>query len=105
MAPARTQVRSRTRRRSGRRGLEQREPSTLPYTGRNGGVLAAGIAVILIGYLCLSRPPVDGFLSLTLAPILLVLGYCVLIPIALLMGESPPKDPPFTETAENSTGG
>ena len=106
MAPGRTQARSRARRRSGRRGSEhrQQEPSHLPYTRRNGVVFAAGIAVILIGYLCLSRPPVDGFLSLTLAPILLVLGYCVLIPIALLMGESPSKEP-STETTENGAGG
>ena len=31
------------------------------------------------------QPPVDGFLSLTLAPILLVIGYVFLIPMALLM--------------------
>lgn len=47
------------------------------------------MAAILIGYVCLSQPPVDGFLSLTLAPILLVLGYCVLIPIALLLDPEP----------------
>ena len=34
---------------------------------------------------CMSQPPVDGFLSLTLAPILLVIGYVFLIPMALLM--------------------
>ena len=32
-----------------------------------------------------SEPPVDGFLSLTLAPILLTIGYVILIPMALLM--------------------
>jgi uncharacterized membrane protein HdeD (DUF308 family) len=48
-------------------------------------VFVAGIALILIGYICLAQPPVDGFLSLTLAPILLVIGYVILIPAALLM--------------------
>lgn len=43
-----------------------------------------GLATIALGYVFLSLPPVDGFMSLTLAPLLLVLGYCVLIPIALL---------------------
>ena len=41
--------------------------------------------LILFGYLCLSQPPVDGFLSLTLALILLGTGYFILIPIALLL--------------------
>jgi hypothetical protein len=65
---------------------------------RNAQVFAAGIAVILIGYPCLAQPPVDGFLSLTLAPILLVLGYCVIIPIALLLGDKE------AETEENVGG-
>ena len=30
-------------------------------------------------------PPVDGFLSLTAAPILLVAGYCVILPAAILV--------------------
>ena len=32
----------------------------------------------------LSFEPVDGFLSLTAAPVLLVAGYCVLVPFAIL---------------------
>ena len=86
---------ARTRRdRSGRRG-KGRPPSEsrrLPYNRRNVYMFLAGIGTILIGYLFLAQPPVDGFLSLTLAPILLVLGYCVLIPIALLLGEPTSKE-------------
>ncbi|MDP6777226.1 MAG: hypothetical protein QGI83_10725 [Candidatus Latescibacteria bacterium] len=88
MARPRSKPRSRDRARGARRaqtGTPQ-VPRKLPYTRRNWIVFAAGIGTILIGYVCLSRPPVDGFMSLTLAPILLVLGYCVLIPIALLLG-------------------
>ena len=58
---------------------------SLPYGGRNVRLFALGLVFIGIGYFCLSRPPVGGFLSLTLAPILLVVGYCVLIPMGLLM--------------------
>ena len=57
----------------------------LPYDRRNLIVFLAGLAVIAVGYLCMAQPPVDGFLSLTLAPILLVIGYCGLIPAALLL--------------------
>ena len=72
-----------------RKELSRSEPTAtvgLPYTRRNAWVFAAGIAVIGLGYFCLAQPPVDGPLSLSVAPILLVLGYCVIIPIALLLG-------------------
>ena len=94
MAPARDGMRTRTRGRSAQR-VQDRRPGGLqglPFTRLNVAVFAAGIGVILLGYLCLAQPPVDGFLSLTLAPILLVLGYCVLIPISLLLRESPAGD-------------
>ena len=85
MASQRRGARSRNRSRRGQR-RRPRERWSLPYTKQNWIIFALGIGVILIGYLCLAQPPVDGFYSLTLAPILLVLGYCVLIPIALLIG-------------------
>jgi hypothetical protein len=58
-------------------------------------LFALGLATIALGYVFLSLPPVDGFMSLTLAPLLLVLGYCVFIPIALLSGKK--EDEPSTD--------
>jgi len=83
-----------TRRLRQRRAPEE-QSRELPYSGRNMRFFAIGIVFILAGYFCTSRPPVDGFVSLTLAPILLCLGYCVFIPIALLVGEK--KDPSLGE--------
>ena len=48
-----------------------------------------GLAVIVVGYIFLRIPPAEGFWSLTLAPIVLVIGYCVIIPLAILRK---PKD-------------
>jgi hypothetical protein len=76
--------RDRQRSRAGR-GEQSQVQFSLPYDRRNGIVFAVAIALILVGYLCMAQPPVDGFLSLTLAPILLVIGYIFLIPMALLM--------------------
>ena len=42
-------------------------------------LLGVGVGVLVMGYLSLSKG------SLTLAPVLLVTGYCVLIPAALLV--------------------
>ena len=60
------------------------EQSDLPFMHKNWILAAAGLASILIGYVCLRIPPAEGFRSLTLAPVLLVAGYCVLIPWAIL---------------------
>jgi len=45
----------------------------------NSALLGLGVAVLGAGYMSLSRG------SLTLAPVLLVTGYCVLIPASLLV--------------------
>lgn len=49
------------------------------WGGRNSLLLGLGVAVLAVGYLSLARG------SLTLAPVLLVTGYCVLLPAALLV--------------------
>ena len=59
--------------------------SDLPFTRKNWSLAAAGFAAILLGYAFLRIPPAEGFFSLTLAPVLLVVGYCVLIPMAILV--------------------
>jgi len=50
----------------------------------NTALLGAGVAVLVIGYFALSRG------SVTLAPVLLVLGYCALIPASLLVRRRKP---------------
>ncbi len=44
-------------------------------------ILIAAIVSIVIGFIALAQG------SISLAPILLVLGYCILVPIALIKGE------------------
>lgn len=50
-----------------------------PFGKNNYIVFAVAILVIIAGYFSL------GSGSITLAPILLVIGYCVLIPVALII--------------------
>lgn len=75
----------RAARRQARRGPIQPQP--LPYTQRNWRLFWIGLGVIALGYIFLSIPPVNGFMTMTAAPLLLVAGYCVVIPLALLAGE------------------
>jgi uncharacterized membrane protein HdeD (DUF308 family) len=56
----------------------------LPFTSVNYWLFALGVAVIVAGYVALAQPPADSFMSLTVAPILLVIGYCIIIPVAIL---------------------
>ena len=81
-------------RRARQRRTSERRPK-LPYSERNMWLFGLGLATIALGYVFLSLPPVDGFMSLTLAPLLLVLGYCVFIPIALLSRQK--EDAPSTD--------
>jgi hypothetical protein len=71
--------------------IEKRGPTkvkallgVLPFTKTNFQILACGILCIVIGYIALGQDPWDGTMPLVVAPILLVLGYCVLIPIGIL---------------------
>jgi len=50
-----------------------------PFGPRNYILFGIGLFVIVAGYISLSAG------SITLAPILLVLGYCVLIPISIII--------------------
>ena len=61
----------------------------VPFTRKNYIAFAVGLGVLLIGYICLAQPPADGFLSKTLAPVLLVVGYCVIFPYAIMARERP----------------
>ncbi len=56
----------------------------LPFTAKNYIIFAISVAVILIGYIALAQGPAESYWSLTVGPVLLVIGYCILIPLAIL---------------------
>jgi hypothetical protein len=57
---------------------------SLPLTARNYQILGLALACIAMGYIALSQEPWDGTVPLVVAPILLFLGYCVLVPVGIL---------------------
>lgn len=61
----------------------------VPFTRKNYIAFGVGLAVLLLGYVFLAQPPANGFLSRTLAPILLVLSYCVVFPYAIMARQKP----------------
>ncbi len=49
-------------------------------------ILGIGLLVITLGYVFMAQGPHDSFMSLSVSPILLLLGYVVIIPLALIYG-------------------
>jgi hypothetical protein len=56
----------------------------MPLGRENFMILGTGLGVILAGYLAMLTGGVEGFLPLVVSPILLMLGYCVIIPLGIL---------------------
>jgi len=59
---------------------------SLIFGRRNALLLLAGIVVILVGYIALGKG------SMSAAPILLVLGYCVIIPLSIVHRAKKPAE-------------
>lgn len=47
-------------------------------------IFVIGIIILLIGYFLMATGSVNSFQSLSLSPVLLIIGYLILIPAALL---------------------
>ncbi len=66
-----------------------------PFGKRNYMFFGAAMLSIIVGYIALGQG------SITLAPILLVLGYCVLVPISLIIKGDPDQDESEITEREN----
>ncbi len=63
---------------------EKKRRTFFPLTADNYRLLGLGVLIIVFGYIALRQGPADSIWSLTIAPILLVIGYCVVIPFAIM---------------------
>jgi hypothetical protein len=63
------------------------------FSTKNLKLFGICVALLTIGYILLGQGPVDNPLSKTVAPLVLVGVYCVLIPYAIMAkSKEPPKD-------------
>ena len=77
----------------GKRSTSQVKSSSIwssPWSKNNYTLLAAGIGVIVLGFILLSlgMNQWDNPLSVSVAPVVLVIGYCVIIPLAIMRAGS-----------------
>jgi hypothetical protein len=63
----------------------------LPFGKRNLYILGIGLAVLVIGFILMAQPPASSFLSKTLAPIVVVIAYVIIIPYSILYGRKKEK--------------
>ncbi len=77
----------------------RKEASHLHFamTSKNYMIMGVGIALIILGYFFMSENSVSGFLPTTVAPVLLIIGYCVIVPIGILYND---KSNPESEPEE-----
>ncbi len=78
---------------------KSRQETVFPFERENYIIIGIGLVVIIIGYIALSSNTVEGFIPLIVAPILLVLGYCVIIPIGIMYRK---KEKPKEEKSQTS---
>ncbi len=62
-------------------------------TKKNVMLFLLGLVTIIIAFILMAQPPVNGFLSRTLSPILLVIAYLVIIPVAILAKDKKEDQP------------
>ncbi len=60
-----------------------KQPGKFFIGRKNVNIFLIGLITIAIGFILMAQPPVNGFLSRTLAPIVLVIAYLVIFPIAI----------------------
>jgi hypothetical protein len=58
--------------------------TAFPFQKKQVRLFIIGLGVLTAGFVALSQGPWNSFMSLTIAPILLVASYVVLIPLSIL---------------------
>lgn len=68
----------------GKQAKKSKADGVFPLERENYLIIGLGIVFIVAGYIAMSGNVVEGFSQLTLSPILLLIGYCVIIPIGII---------------------
>jgi hypothetical protein len=84
---------------------QRKEQSHLHFamTSKNYFIIGAGIVIIILGYVFMSENSVSGFLPTIIAPILLIFGYCVVVPFGILYKDNNVKENVAEEVKEVKT--
>ncbi|HHZ80045.1 MAG TPA: DUF3098 domain-containing protein [Candidatus Marinimicrobia bacterium] len=67
------------------------------FGNKNYLLFSIGLVTIISGYIVMATGDVNSFQSLTLSPIMLFVGYLVIIPLALVVKDNDRKSPSTLE--------
>ncbi len=81
---------------------KQKREFSFPLEKENFMIIGVGIAMLLIGYFLMSQNSVDGFMPTVVSPLLLIAGYCVVIPYGIMKKPKSEITVVAEETAETS---
>jgi hypothetical protein len=70
---------------------------TLGFTRINYILMAIGLGMIVIGYILLAIG------DITASPVFLVLGYCAVLPVAILLGKKAKPETPKADSAKSDS--
>ena len=68
-------------------------PFSAYWTKTNYAIFFAGIATIIIGFFFMSMGPWNSVSSLDISPVLLIIGYLIILPISILYTKKESTDP------------
>jgi len=54
-------------------------------------IIAVGVLLLVIGFFCLAQGPAENPVSMTVAPLVLVFAYVVVVPLGILWGSKKKK--------------
>ncbi|MEI8135523.1 MAG: hypothetical protein WCH46_10710 [bacterium] len=108
--PARSQVRpkstatatSKERTPRAAKGASTVRPFNMPFESKNITFILIGIAIVTLGYVVMGMSETMGFMALNVSPIMLLLGYLVVIPMGIMYGAKRKKSEPMTEESSAS---
>ncbi len=69
----------------------KKQDNVWPYTAVNAYLALASLVTLAAGYVALSVKPYNSPVSLNVAPVLLVIGYCILVPATIIYHKRDPK--------------
>lgn len=83
-----------------KKGIKQKREMVFPLEKSNLIIIGLGILLLIIGYIFMTQNSVDGFLPTVAAPILLVVGYCIVIPYGIIKKPSKKEASPLIPKRE-----
>src|SRR5438093_913421 len=82
--PSAQPQRSRTARTT--KGTTAVKPFNMPFESKNIMFILIGIGIVTLGYIIMATSETMGFMALDVSPIVLLIGYLVVIPLGIMYG-------------------